>query len=82
MKTVLKWLGRGALALVLLLVVALSVVYAVSERTLRRTFDVPVTEFVIPDDSASIAEGGRLARILGCYNGCHEIGRASCRERV
>jgi mono/diheme cytochrome c family protein len=71
MKTVLKWLGRGSLALVLLLVVALGVVYAVSERTLRRTFDVPVTEFAIPDDSASIAEGGRLARILGCYNGCH-----------
>ncbi|MEE8488574.1 MAG: cytochrome c [Gemmatimonadota bacterium] len=73
MKTVLKWLGRAALALILLLVVALGVVYAVSERTLRRTFDVPVTEFaiLIPDDSASIAEGGRLARILGCYNGCH-----------
>ena len=71
MRTVLKWLGRGAMALVVLLVVALAVVYVESERLLRLTYDVPVTEFVIPDDSASILEGGRLARILGCYNGCH-----------
>jgi mono/diheme cytochrome c family protein len=71
MKTVLKWLGRGALVLAFVLVVALVVVYVESERLLRRTYAVPVTELVIPKDSASIVEGGRLARILGCYNGCH-----------
>jgi len=70
-KTVLDWLVSGAIALVALLVIALVVVFAVSERTLGRTFDVPVTEFSIPTDSASIAEGARLARIYGCYNGCH-----------
>jgi len=71
MKSVLKWLGRGALALVALLVFAFVVVYMVSESILRRTYDVPVSELSIPEDSASIVEGGRLARILGCYNGCH-----------
>ena len=71
MRTVLKRLGRFVFALVILLMVALLVVYAMSERTLRRIYDVPVTAFVIPNDSASIAEGARLARIRGCYNGCH-----------
>ena len=60
MKTVLKWLGRGAPALVVLLVVALVVVYVESERLLRLTYDVPVSEFVIPNDSASMLEGGRF----------------------
>ncbi len=71
MNTALKRLGRGVLALVILLMVALLIVYAMSERTLRRTYDTPVTEFVIPGDFASIAEGERLARIRGCFNGCH-----------
>lgn len=71
MRTALKWLGRGALALILLLLVATGVVYGLSERLLNRTYDVEATAIAIPSDSASIAEGERLARIRGCYNGCH-----------
>jgi len=71
MKTFLKWLGRGALAIGVLLVVAAAVVYVVSERKLNATYDVPVEAIAVPTDSASIAEGERLARIRGCYNGCH-----------
>lgn len=71
MKTALKWLGRAAVAIIALFAVALAVVYIVSEQRLRKTHDVPVSGFVIPDDSASIAAGQRLAQIRGCYGGCH-----------
>lgn len=71
MRTALKWLGRGALALILLLLVSAGVVYALSERLLNQTYEVEVEPIAIPTDSASIAEGERLARIRGCYGGCH-----------
>jgi mono/diheme cytochrome c family protein len=59
------------LALFLLLVVAAGVVYALSERIVSRTYDVPAEAIAIPTDSAAIVEGERLARTRGCYNGCH-----------
>lgn len=71
MRTALKWLGRGALALILLLLVSAGVVYALSERMIRETHDVQAGAIAIPTDSAAIAEGERLARTRGCYNGCH-----------
>ena len=71
MKIVLKWVGRGALAGFLLLVVAAGVVYALSERIVGRTYDVPAVALAVPADSAAIAEGERLARTRGCYGGCH-----------
>ncbi|MFW6089025.1 MAG: cytochrome c [Gemmatimonadota bacterium] len=71
MKTVLKWIGRGVLAVSLLLVVSAGIVYALSERVLNRTYDVQAATIIIPSDSASIVEGERLARIRGCYDGCH-----------
>lgn len=72
MRTLVKWIGRGALALLVLLVVAAGVVYAVSERQINATYDVPLhAAGEIPADSALIAEGERLARSRGCYNGCH-----------
>jgi mono/diheme cytochrome c family protein len=71
MTTALRWIGRGLLAIVVLLAVGLAVAYAASSRILNRSYDVPLTEFTIPDDSASIIEGERLARIRGCYGGCH-----------
>lgn len=74
MSVALKWLGRIALAIVLLLVVAAGVVYALSERVMNREYAEVVEldeDFSVPSDAASIAEGERLARIHGCYNGCH-----------
>jgi mono/diheme cytochrome c family protein len=74
MSVALKWLGRIALAIVLLLVVAAGVVYALSERVMNREYAEVVEldeDFSVPSDPASVAEGERLARIRGCYNGCH-----------
>ena len=58
-------------ALLLLLAVAALFVYLKSERILHQTYDVPLQEITLPTDPASITEGGRLARIRGCYGGCH-----------
>lgn len=66
----LRWLGNAMAALVVLLLVAAATVYALSERVLRRTYDEPLLSIPIPTDSASIAEGGRIALIHGC-RGCH-----------
>ena len=71
MGAVLKWVVRGALALVIILVLAAGAVYAVSEQKMSRTYEVEISAVEVPEDSASIAEGERLARLYGCYNGCH-----------
>jgi cytochrome c553 len=54
-----------------LIVVAYGVVYVLSERILRRTYDVRSVAISVPTDGESIAEGRRLATIRGCFNGCH-----------
>lgn len=69
-RRVLRWCGGIGIALAALALLVVGYVYVVSERTLHFEFEIPVTEVDIPDDSASLAEGGRLAEILGC-RGCH-----------
>lgn len=71
MRTAMKWIGRVALVLVALLVLAAGVVYAVFERKMSETYEIETGAIDVPTDSASVAEGERLARIYGCYNGCH-----------
>jgi cytochrome c553 len=44
--------------------------FIASEAVIGRTYNTPLVELVIPDDSLSIKEGYRLARITGCF-GCH-----------
>jgi cytochrome c553 len=73
LKQSLRWVGYALAGLVGLTGLAALVVYVLSEGVLRRTYDAPVTSFHLPSDSESIAEGGRLARIRGCYNGCHGL---------
>lgn len=53
-----------------LALLAAATVYAMSARILGRTYDVPPSAVAIPTDSASVAEGVRLARLRGCF-GCH-----------
>lgn len=70
MRAVVEWLARVALAVFVLVVVAAGTVYAVSGRKLARTYDVGVHVPMVPADSASVAEGWRLARTWGCTE-CH-----------
>jgi hypothetical protein len=45
-------------------------VYVAGGRALARTFGLPAESFVAPSDSASVAEGARLAQLYGCRD-CH-----------
>jgi len=71
MRRFLRWLLRGLLALVALVVVAYGVIYALSERLMRRRYSEPLVEIALPADSGAVAEGRRLARLRGCSGGCH-----------
>lgn len=63
-------LKRITLGLIAVIVLAVLVIYAGSEWTIRRGRDVALTPITVPHDAASIAEGGRLAKITGCRD-CH-----------
>jgi mono/diheme cytochrome c family protein len=71
MKRSLRWLVIAIGGLLGLLVMAYAVAYVLSERVLRRTYEVPAVTLSIPTDPASIAEGQRLATIRGCVGACH-----------
>jgi mono/diheme cytochrome c family protein len=53
-----------------LILAAWGVLYAGSEYKMNRKYEVPLSDFVLPDDPGVLAEGERLARIRGCI-GCH-----------
>lgn len=71
MKRLLRWTGIGLGSLVGLGIIAYAVLYVLSERVLRRTYDIPAVAISIPTDAASITEGRRLATLRGCFGGCH-----------
>ena len=74
MKTILKWTRRIALVLIALVILAVAGIYVWSQPSLGRSFDVAAHPVDVPPDAVSIAEGTRLARIRGCYDGCHGTG--------
>ena len=71
MKRLARWIGIAFGSLVALVLVAYGVVYVLSERILRHTYEIPPAAISIPTDAASIQEGRRLAIIHGCFSGCH-----------
>lgn len=71
MHTLLKWTTRALVTLILLVAMLAGAVFARSATLRRHVWDVPATAIaVLPTDAAAIAEGGRLARIMGCHD-CH-----------
>ena len=71
MKPLLRWIGIALGGLVGLGIFAYAVLYILSERVLRRTYEIPAVSLSIPTDPASIMEGRRLATVRGCLAGCH-----------
>ena len=71
MNRLLRWIGTALAALAGLAILAYAVLYILSERVLRRSYDKPTVTLSIPSDAASIDEGRRLATIRGCFGGCH-----------
>ena len=70
MKRVLRWLRNAVIGVIVFVLTAATVIYVTSEVKLRRSYDARGMAVAVPADSASIAEGERLARIRGCL-GCH-----------
>lgn len=71
MKGLLRWIGIALATVIALAIVALGAVYMLSERILRRTYEVPVVAVSSPTDPAAIVEGRRLATVHGCFSDCH-----------
>jgi mono/diheme cytochrome c family protein len=67
-----RWLRNAVAALLALALVAVGGVYALSARELARVSraEVPPFTLPLPTDSASLAEGERIAFTRGCL-GCH-----------
>ncbi len=66
--TILRWAGISLVTVVLL---ALAVVYGVSEYKLTQTYtNVPLLAIAVPHDAASVAEGKRLVGVYHCGS-CH-----------
>jgi mono/diheme cytochrome c family protein len=61
----------GLAATLLLGLLLAGAVYLGSERILRRTYTVGLTSVTLPADSTALFEGERLARVRGCFGGCH-----------
>lgn len=69
----LKRIGYAIGALVGLVVIAVGVVYALSELRFRKTYSVPEEHIAVSDDSATLARGAHLAASVGCAD-CHGEG--------
>lgn len=65
-----RWIVRGLIALVAVLLLAVTVVYAGSEWMMRKSYAASLPRIVADRTPAGIAEGARLASTLGC-RGCH-----------
>lgn len=65
-----RWIRRIALVLVAVVVLLVAGLYGGSELVIRKSRAVPLETLAVPADAASVAEGGRLARIEGCRH-CH-----------
>lgn len=59
------------LGVVLALLAFASFVYLKSEHILTRKYEAPRVPLALPADAAALQEGQRLARLRGCYGGCH-----------
>ncbi len=71
MKGLTKWLLRGGLALLILVAVAFTALYALSGVRLGKSYaEVPAGDLSVPTDSASVAYGRHVAVTRGCTD-CH-----------
>ena len=59
-KRLLRWVVSALGSLVGLTIIAYAALYVLSERVLRRTYEIPTIALSIPTGPASIIEGGRL----------------------
>lgn len=66
-----KRLAAAAAAAVGMIAVLMAAgIYAVSEWRLRRSYDAPIVP-LRPQEPIDLAKGERMAKIVGCWAGCH-----------
>lgn len=70
-RVVLRHAARGALAVVLILLLAVGALAFTAGHRLARVYDPPAHGVTVATEPADIEEGGRLAAYWGCV-GCHE----------
>jgi cytochrome c553 len=71
MRALTTWITRAVMTLLTLIVLLAAAVFARSTMIRTRHWEVPPSAVAaLPTDANAIAEGGRLARILGCDD-CH-----------
>lgn len=66
-----RWLRRMLVVLAVLALAAGGVVFGISEWMLRRVYDIPPQPIPVVDSAEDLAEGRRMAVIVGCWAGCH-----------
>lgn len=71
MKKILKWFLIAVGSAIGIALLAVATVFVLIGRDLDRTFEHAGSRVDVPTDQASITEGARLARLRGCYGGCH-----------
>jgi mono/diheme cytochrome c family protein len=71
MKTVLKWLLRLILLVVVVIAGFIGYAYWRSSALMAKTYDVKIPKVVIPTDEASIARGKHLAHNVSLCTECH-----------
>ena len=70
MRRFLKILGYGLAGLVILIGIAATAVYIVSNGRMKKTYAVAPRSVAIPTDAVAVAHGKHLAETRGC-NDCH-----------
>lgn len=70
MSKLVRWSRNALFCLLGLTALAGATIYALSERILRRHWEVPAVALAVPDDPAAIARGQHVAVTRGCAN-CH-----------
>lgn len=76
-----RLVGLSLAGLVSTLALAVALVFGVSEWKLRRQYEAPLHPLRI-NASVDLAEGERMARIIGCWNGCHGDRGGGGTERI
>ena len=72
-RALLRWIGRVAVALFVLLAVGAASIYGLSERRFRGRFAVPEHRIAVAENAGAIARGEHIATVRGCVD-CHGAG--------
>ncbi len=65
-----SWVRRGLTSVILVIVLALAILFGGSALVMRRSVDADLPRIKALEDPVNIAEGARLAGIMGCTS-CH-----------